>query len=153
MLKALCYKPEGRGIEYRWGYWFFSAPNPSSCTMAPGFTQSITEKISGGKGWAASKTDNLTAICEPNVWTILDPRHLTTPYASTACCRDTVCVALCAVLFERGVIFCVTCIFLCCALLYYHCHRGKTHFAVQLSSSSSSNNNNNNNNNNNIMNR
>jgi hypothetical protein len=23
VLKALCYKPQGRGFEYRWGQWIF----------------------------------------------------------------------------------------------------------------------------------
>jgi hypothetical protein len=34
MVKALCYKPERRGIENRWGQWnfFFNLSNPSGCT-------------------------------------------------------------------------------------------------------------------------
>jgi hypothetical protein len=31
------------------------------------------------------KADNLTAICEPNVYTMWEPRHLTTLKASMAC--------------------------------------------------------------------
>jgi hypothetical protein len=50
------------------GLIFFSLPNPSSCTMALGSTQLITEmstrNIPGGKGGPASKSDNLTTICE-----------------------------------------------------------------------------------------
>jgi hypothetical protein len=51
---------------------------------------------------------------------------------------------VCCVLFERGVLFCVICVFLC-AVSYYIVPMppGKTPFVVQL------NNNNNNNNNNN----
>jgi hypothetical protein len=33
VVKALCYKPEGRGFKYSWGHWiFFNWPNPSSRT-------------------------------------------------------------------------------------------------------------------------
>jgi hypothetical protein len=50
---------------------FFNLPNPSNRTMALGLTQSVTEMsiryISGSKGRAAHKADNLTAICEPTV--------------------------------------------------------------------------------------
>jgi hypothetical protein len=31
------------------------------------------------------KADNLTAICEPTVYTMWDPQHLTTLQASTVC--------------------------------------------------------------------
>jgi hypothetical protein len=62
---------------------FYSALNPSSRTMAPGFTQPETEmstgRFLGGKLLSACKVDSLTAICEPIVWTTWDPRHLTTP--------------------------------------------------------------------------
>jgi hypothetical protein len=43
----------------------------------------------GGTGRPASKADNLTAICEPIVQKMWEPRHLTTLWASTACCRDS----------------------------------------------------------------
>jgi hypothetical protein len=46
--EALCYKPEGRRFESRWGHWiFFSWPNPSSRTMALGSTQPLTEMSTG----------------------------------------------------------------------------------------------------------
>jgi hypothetical protein len=48
---------------------FFSLPNPSSRTMALGFTQPITEistrDLPGGKRRPTGKADNVTAICEP----------------------------------------------------------------------------------------
>jgi hypothetical protein len=48
---------------------FFNQPNPSSCIMALGSTQPITElstrNLPGSKGWPARKADNPTAICEP----------------------------------------------------------------------------------------
>jgi hypothetical protein len=36
-----------------------------------------------------SRADNLTAICEPTVWTMSDPQHLITLSASTACYGDS----------------------------------------------------------------
>jgi hypothetical protein len=56
-------------IPRRWI--FFNLPNLSSCTMALGSTQPLTEmstrNIPGGKGRPARKADNLTAIYEPIV--------------------------------------------------------------------------------------
>jgi hypothetical protein len=53
-----------------------------------GSTQPITEisirNLPGDKARPARKSDNLTAICEPIVWNIRDPRRLTTIWASTA---------------------------------------------------------------------
>jgi hypothetical protein len=50
---------------------FFSLPNPSSRTMALGFTQPPTEmstgSVSGDKVQLTHKADNLTAICELTV--------------------------------------------------------------------------------------
>jgi hypothetical protein len=50
---------------------FFNLPNLSTCTMALGSTQLLTEtstrNIPGGKKRPAHRTDNLAAICEPNV--------------------------------------------------------------------------------------
>jgi hypothetical protein len=40
-------------------------------------------------GRPARLAGNLTAICEPIVWKIREPRHLTTLWASTACYRDS----------------------------------------------------------------
>jgi hypothetical protein len=51
MDQAQCYKPEGRGSDSRWGgggsLISFRAPIPSSPTMAPGFTQPVTEMSTG----------------------------------------------------------------------------------------------------------
>jgi hypothetical protein len=48
---------------------FLNWPNTSSCTMALGSTQPLTEmstrKIPGGKGRPALKADNFTLTCEP----------------------------------------------------------------------------------------
>jgi hypothetical protein len=48
---------------------FFNSCNPSSSTMALGFTQplKVPEDISGIKARPASKADNLTAIYRPTV--------------------------------------------------------------------------------------
>jgi hypothetical protein len=47
---------------------FFNLPNPSSCTMALGSTQPVTEmstrNLPGGKERTGHKADNLTAVCE-----------------------------------------------------------------------------------------
>jgi hypothetical protein len=64
---------------------------PSSCTMALGSTQPLTEmstrNLPGGKGWPACGSDNLTFICEPIVYKMWEPRCLTTLWAFTACYR------------------------------------------------------------------
>jgi hypothetical protein len=61
--------------------------------MALGLTQSQTEistrKLPSGKRRLPRKADNLTAISEPTVQKIWQPRHLTTLWASMACYRET----------------------------------------------------------------
>jgi hypothetical protein len=60
--------------------------------MALGSTQPLTEMstryLLGGKGRLAPKADNLTAICEPIVYKMWEPRSLTTLWTSTACYTD-----------------------------------------------------------------
>jgi hypothetical protein len=67
---------------------FFNLPNPSSRIMALGSTQPLTEmstrNIPGGEGRPARKADNLTAFCEPIVYKMWEPQHLTTLWVSTA---------------------------------------------------------------------
>jgi hypothetical protein len=50
---------------------FFNWLNPTSCIIALGLTQPLTEmgtrNLPGGKGQLASKAYNLTTICEPIV--------------------------------------------------------------------------------------
>jgi hypothetical protein len=69
--------------------------------MALGSTQPLTEistrNLPGGKGRPARKADNLTAICEPIVEKMWEPRRLTTLWASTACYRES--FALCSYYF------------------------------------------------------
>jgi hypothetical protein len=52
-------------------------------------TKMSTRNLLGGKWRPALKADNLTAICEPIVWKIWEPRHLTALWALTACYRDS----------------------------------------------------------------
>jgi hypothetical protein len=61
--------------------------------MALGSTRPLTEmstrNLPGGKGRPARKADKLTAICEPIVYKMWEPRRLTTLWASTACYKDS----------------------------------------------------------------
>jgi hypothetical protein len=61
--------------------------------MALGSTQPLTEmstrNLPGGKGQPARGDDNLTAICEPTVQKMWEPRRLTTLWAFTPCYRDS----------------------------------------------------------------
>jgi hypothetical protein len=41
----------------------------------------------GSTARSVHKADNLTAVCEPTVYTVWDPQHLTALQASTACYR------------------------------------------------------------------
>jgi hypothetical protein len=60
--------------------------------MALRSTQPLTEmsttNLPGGKGRPACKANNLTAICEPIVYKMWEPRRLTILWVSTACYRD-----------------------------------------------------------------
>jgi hypothetical protein len=49
----------------------------------------ITRNLPGGKWRPAHKADDLTAISEPIIYKILEPRRLTTLWAFTACYRDS----------------------------------------------------------------
>jgi hypothetical protein len=61
--------------------------------VVAGSTQPLTEmstrSLPGGKGLPAHKADNLTAICEPIIYAMWEPRRLTTLWAFTACYRDS----------------------------------------------------------------
>jgi hypothetical protein len=71
----------------------FNRSNPSSRNVILGSTQPLTEMntrdLPGGKDRSVRKVDNLTAICEPIVWKMWEPRRLTTLWASEACYRDS----------------------------------------------------------------
>jgi hypothetical protein len=61
--------------------------------MALGSTQPLTEmstwNIPGGQGRPERGADNLTAICEPIVYKMWEPRRFTTLWTSMACYRDS----------------------------------------------------------------
>jgi hypothetical protein len=65
----------------------------SSPIMALGMTQSLrelcTRNLPEGKGRPPRKADNLTTICESNVWKMWEPQHPTNLRAFTACYRDS----------------------------------------------------------------
>jgi hypothetical protein len=52
-------------------------------------TEMSTRNLPGDEGQLAHEADNLTAVCEPTVYKMWEPQHLTTQWASTACYRDT----------------------------------------------------------------
>jgi hypothetical protein len=70
---------------------FLNWLNPFTSTMALGSTQPLTEmstrNLPVDKGRPA-RTADVTAICEPIVYKMWEPRCLTTVWASTACYRD-----------------------------------------------------------------
>jgi hypothetical protein len=57
--------------------------------MTLGSTQPIAEmsarNLPGGKRQPACEADNLTALYEPTVWKMWEPRRLTTLWGFTAC--------------------------------------------------------------------
>jgi hypothetical protein len=61
--------------------------------MDLGSTQPLTEMStrnpSGGKGRPVRKAEKLTAIYEPSVWKMWEPRRLTTLWVFMACYRDS----------------------------------------------------------------
>jgi hypothetical protein len=67
---------------------FINWHNPSSRNMALRPTQPLakmsTRNHSGGKVRPAREADNLTAICEPIVYKMWEPRRLTNLWAFTA---------------------------------------------------------------------
>jgi hypothetical protein len=52
-------------------------------------TEISTRNLPGGKARPARKDDNLTAICEPNIYTMWKPRRLKTLRAPGACLMDS----------------------------------------------------------------
>jgi hypothetical protein len=71
--------------------------------MALGLTQPLremgTRNLPGGKKRPARRADNLTAICEPTVWKMWEPRRLTNLWASAACYRDIFTTLLFTLMF------------------------------------------------------
>jgi hypothetical protein len=72
LVEALCCKPVSPVLSPDEAIDFLNLPNPSSRTMALGFTRPLTETSTrkyfwggGGKARPKRKADNFTAICEP----------------------------------------------------------------------------------------
>jgi len=67
VIKALRWKPAGRGFDSRWCHWNFSGNHPSGCTMALGSTQPLTEMstryTSWGKGGRCVRLTTLPPSC------------------------------------------------------------------------------------------
>jgi hypothetical protein len=75
---ALCYKPQGRGFETRWGHWFFSIYLILPAALDPGVYSASNrnqkwipeaEKLCcwGVEPRPVRRAINITAICEPTV--------------------------------------------------------------------------------------
>jgi hypothetical protein len=72
---------------------FFNWPNPSSRTVALGSTQPVTDmstmNLLVGKVRPVRKADNFSAVCEPTIWKMWEPRRLINLWASETCYRDS----------------------------------------------------------------
>jgi hypothetical protein len=51
LVRALRYKPEGRGFDSRWCHWNFYLHNLSGRTMTLGSTQPVTEMSTWNISW------------------------------------------------------------------------------------------------------
>jgi hypothetical protein len=75
VVKALRYKPEGRGFETQWGERIISINIILPAALGPGFTKPLTEMSTrcrkimflGSRARPVRRADNLAAICEPIV--------------------------------------------------------------------------------------
>jgi hypothetical protein len=85
---------EGSGFDSRWGHRIFQLTNPSKPHYGPGVDPASNrneyqESSWWSKGRPARKANNLTAIYEPIVQKMWEPRRLTILWASTASHRDS----------------------------------------------------------------
>jgi hypothetical protein len=75
VVKALCYKPQGRRFETRWSQWTFSIYLILPAALGPGvysaFNKNEYQKqkkmFVESRALPVRRADNLTAICEPIV--------------------------------------------------------------------------------------
>jgi hypothetical protein len=70
VVEALCYMPEGRGFETRWGEWTLSV---HLMVAAVGPRAYSAPNINSIRSKVVREADNLSAICEPTVWTMWNP--------------------------------------------------------------------------------
>jgi hypothetical protein len=91
MIKALCYRPEGLRFDTRWSnYIFFLICVILSAAQGPEiYSASNRNMFLGRRARPVRRTDNLTAICEPTIWTMWDSQHITAPKAPMACYGDS----------------------------------------------------------------
>jgi hypothetical protein len=86
-------KVKGSGLDFRWGYLICSIyiilSAASSRRVYSAYNKWVPEDISGGRARPARKVDKLAALYKPIVWTMWDPRHLASLYASRACYEDS----------------------------------------------------------------
>jgi hypothetical protein len=74
-------------------FFLFNLSNSSSHTLTLRSTQPLTEmsirNLPGSNGRPARKVDNLTAICEPIVYKMREPRRLKSLWTLMAYCRGS----------------------------------------------------------------
>jgi hypothetical protein len=63
--EALCYKPEGRGFDTRWGHWIFQLTWCFQPRCGPGVDSASNRNEYQESSWGWRAADNLTAICGP----------------------------------------------------------------------------------------
>jgi hypothetical protein len=91
------YKPKRPEFDVRWGHTTpFNLPSPSGHTTVLGSIQPLTDRLPGTfpgvkGGRLKRKADNLTAIYEPIVHRMWEPRSLTTMWVSMVWHRDSFC--------------------------------------------------------------
>jgi hypothetical protein len=88
LIEALCYKPEGRGLESRWGG-YFQFTQSFQRIMALGSTKPLTEMSTRnfrGRDVRLTTLPPSMSLLSREMW---EPRHLTTLWASTSCYRDS----------------------------------------------------------------
>jgi hypothetical protein len=76
-----------RSLDYSIGLIFPKAYLAFESTQP--LTEMSTRSLPARKGWPALKANILTAICEPIVYQMWEPRSLTTVWASKTCYRDS----------------------------------------------------------------
>jgi hypothetical protein len=115
VVKALCYKPEGREFETGGRELIFSIYLILPAALALRFIQPLTEMSTRSRKMFLESTErpvrraaNFTAICEPIVYTMWDPQ-LHTLWDSKACYGDSFSIWRRSVLLVRYELDCKYC--------------------------------------------